>query len=125
MNTLYHDLTDSQWEKVKQKLPKEKLRRRPQIDSRNAFNGIMWILANGVTWRFLPEKYGKWIRNSANGLMTAFSIILLKIAIDSFTFCRKYQGLFFTVLSSKVKRYWQIKPILLLQFGNILKIAER
>ena len=41
--------------------------------------------------------------------MTAFSIILLKIAIDSFTFCRKYQGLFFTVLSSKVKRYWQIK----------------
>ena len=29
--TLYHDLTDSEWEKVKEKLPKEKTKGRPQI----------------------------------------------------------------------------------------------
>ena len=56
--TLYHDLTDPEWEKVKEKLPKEKTKGRPQINARN--NGIMWILASGAAWRFLPPKYGKW-----------------------------------------------------------------
>ena len=40
--TFYHDLTDSEWEKVKKKLPKGKSKGYPQIDSRKAFNGIMW-----------------------------------------------------------------------------------
>lgn len=60
VKTLYHDLTDSEWKKVKKKLPKEKSKGRPQIDSSKAFNGIMWILASGAAWRFLPPKYGKW-----------------------------------------------------------------
>ena len=102
MNTLYHDLTDSEWEKVKQKLPKEKLRGRPQIDSRNAFNGIMWILANGATWRFLPEKYGKWnsiYKKFRQWINDGVFDNLIKnnaeeseiIAIDS-TFCKIHQS---------------------------------
>ena len=59
VKTLYHDLTDSEWEKVKETLPKEKSKGRPQINSRKAFNGIMWIPASGAAWGFLPPKYDK------------------------------------------------------------------
>lgn len=102
VDKLYHDLTDSEWEKVKEKLPKEKTKGRPQIDPRKAFNGIMWILTSGATWRFLPEKYGKWNsvykkfqKWNAEGV---FDNLIENnaekseiIAIDS-TFCRVHQS---------------------------------
>ena len=48
----YHELIDEEWKIVE----KTEL---PQIDALRAFNGILWILKSGATWRFLPEKYGK------------------------------------------------------------------
>ena len=56
----YHELIDEEWKKVEKTLPAEKKTGHPQIDARAAFNGILWILKSGATWRFLPEKYGKW-----------------------------------------------------------------
>ena len=64
-------------------------------------NGIMWILASGAAWRFLPPKYGKW--NSVYKKFRQWSSAgvfdsLLKnkseeteiLAIDS-TFCKFHQ----------------------------------
>ena len=101
VKTLYHDLTDSEWEKVKEKLPKEKSKGRPQINARSAFNGIMWILASGAAWRFLPPKYGKWnsvYKKFRQWCSSGFFDKLLEnkakeseiLAIDS-TFCKVHQ----------------------------------
>ena len=56
----YHELTDEEWKRVEKLLPATKKTGRPQIDSRAALNGILWILKSGAPWRFLPVKYGKW-----------------------------------------------------------------
>ena len=59
-NKSYHELNDEEWKMVEKTLPTTKKTGRPQIDTRAAFNGILWILKSGAPWRFLPEKYGKW-----------------------------------------------------------------
>ena len=56
----YHELTDEEWKIVERKLAPAKSKGRPQTDNRVAFNGILWILKSGASWRFLPSKYGKW-----------------------------------------------------------------
>ena len=43
-------------EKIKQKLQKEKLKSRPQINVRSTFNGIMWIFASGGALDFNRKK---------------------------------------------------------------------
>jgi putative transposase len=32
---------------------------RPEFDARKTFFGIMFVLENGIKWRFLPKEYGK------------------------------------------------------------------
>ena len=58
-------LTDEQWEKVKEVLPKRKrpwLKRkrggRPPVNDRKCFEGILWILWTGAQWAALPKEYG-------------------------------------------------------------------
>lgn len=65
MKNYEHDLTDSEWEAIKNFLPPEHPkageRGRPPIsDNRARINGLVWIARNGSTWRSLPERYGKW-----------------------------------------------------------------
>jgi len=60
-----HELTDTQWERIKEMLPlehpKEGKRGCPaKYDNRRIMNGILWIARNGAPWRELPERYGKW-----------------------------------------------------------------
>lgn len=55
------ELTDEQWEKVKQVLPNKaigSLGGRPPLADRRCFEGILWILLNGAPWRDLPACYG-------------------------------------------------------------------
>jgi transposase len=55
------ELTDRQWERLKQLLPPQKPRTgRPNLDHRQVIKGILWILRTGAPWRDLPERYGKW-----------------------------------------------------------------
>jgi transposase len=55
------EVTDKQWERLKQLLPPQKPRTgRPNLDHRQIINGILWILRTGAPWRDLPERYGKW-----------------------------------------------------------------
>jgi transposase len=54
-----HELTDTQWDRLKPLLPPRKPGR-PRQDDRRILNGILWKLATGVPWRDLPERYGPW-----------------------------------------------------------------
>jgi transposase len=57
-----HELTDDQWDRLKDKLPPE---RKPQggcpaKDNRVMLNGILYWLSTGVPWDDLPERFGSW-----------------------------------------------------------------
>ena len=105
-NSFYHkDLTEAQWNRIRDLFPKEKKVGRRPLDSRKVFNGILWILKSGARWRDLPAHYGNW--NSIyhkfrlwceNGLFrqllqvintSAYSATLLEL--DS-TFCKVHQS---------------------------------
>lgn len=57
-----YDISDSDWERVKDLLPSDKLLKqgRPPKPNRIILNGILWIAKSGAPWRDLPERYGKW-----------------------------------------------------------------
>ncbi len=49
------DLTDAQWERIRPLLPKPKRRARKPIDDREVINGILYVLATGCPWEYLPH----------------------------------------------------------------------
>ncbi len=53
-------LTDAQWERVRELLPRQKPGEgRPRRDDRQVLCGILWIMDTGSSWRDLPEeKFG-------------------------------------------------------------------
>lgn len=54
-----HELTDEQWEKVEQVLPRPF--GRPSMEGdRNFINGVVWIAKTGAPWRDLPQQFGPW-----------------------------------------------------------------
>jgi transposase len=57
----WKQLTDPQWEKIREYLPPRKKNRkggRPPHEDRQCFGGILWILWTGAPWSELPDKYG-------------------------------------------------------------------
>ena len=65
MGNKRYELTDNEWEKIKDKIPSEhpksgKRGRPSKYDNRSIMNGILWIGRTGAPWRELPERYGKW-----------------------------------------------------------------
>lgn len=55
------DLTDSQWEHIKELLPAAKARGRPrELDPREVLNAIFYVVAGGIQWRSLPKEYPRW-----------------------------------------------------------------
>ena len=55
-----HELTDEQWDQVKDLLPVNQGRGRRWEDHRRVLDGMLWILRTGAPWRDLPERYGPW-----------------------------------------------------------------
>jgi transposase len=49
------DLTDAQWNRIKPLLPKPKPRGRSRVDDREVINGILYVLATGCPWEYLPH----------------------------------------------------------------------
>lgn len=62
MNKVYpSDLTDSQWNLIKDFFPLPKPTGRPRsIEFRLVVNGILYITKTGVPWRYMPKEYPKW-----------------------------------------------------------------
>jgi putative transposase len=55
------DLTDSQWEHIKEMLPTAKRQRRPrELDMRQVVNAILYVVVGGIQWRMLPKDFPKW-----------------------------------------------------------------
>jgi transposase len=49
------DLTDAQWKRIKPLLPKLKWTGRKPVDDREVINGILYVLATGCQWEYLPH----------------------------------------------------------------------
>ncbi len=55
------DLTDSQWNHIKEFFEKKKGRGRPQeLELRMIVNAILYLLVSGCQWRYLPTDYPNW-----------------------------------------------------------------
>jgi transposase len=56
-----HELTDLQWEQIKDLLPgKPGDPGRTGEDNRLFVNAVLWIARTGAPWRDLPERFGNW-----------------------------------------------------------------
>lgn len=62
MATKRYEISDEDWEMVKDLLPSDQLPKqgRPPKPNRDMLNGILWIAKSGAPWRDLPERYGPW-----------------------------------------------------------------
>lgn len=55
------DLTDSQWEYIKELIPLAKSGGRPRsLEMRMIINAILYIVVGGISWRMLPKEYPNW-----------------------------------------------------------------
>ncbi len=55
------DLTDSQWEHIKDLLPTAKHLGRPrELEMRQVVNAILYVVVGGIQWRMLPRDFPKW-----------------------------------------------------------------
>jgi len=54
------DLSDEEWDLIKDLVPKGKKGGRPPTDRRPVLNAIFYILRGGCSWRMLPRDYPKW-----------------------------------------------------------------
>jgi putative transposase len=55
------DLTDRQWDCIKDLIPAAKRGGRPRsLDMRHLINAILYIVVSGCQWRMLPKDYPKW-----------------------------------------------------------------
>jgi len=56
-----YELSEMQWEKIKDILPgRVESVGRTAGDNRVFVNGVLWILRSGAHWHDLPERYGKY-----------------------------------------------------------------
>lgn len=54
------DLTDRQWQLIRQLLPKPARRGRRPIDRRRIINAILFLVRTGCQWRMLPKSFPNW-----------------------------------------------------------------
>jgi putative transposase len=54
------DLTNRQWQVVRQWLPPRNRLGRPQIDRREILNAIFYVVRTGCPWRQLPQDFPNW-----------------------------------------------------------------
>jgi transposase len=56
-----HELTDSEWERLRPLLPAERGGRgRPAMSMRMFLNAVLYIAKTGAPWRDLPARFGPW-----------------------------------------------------------------
>lgn len=57
MNTQFEELTDSQWEVIKELFPEQAI---CELNLRTVLDAIFWILRTGSQWRNMESKYPAW-----------------------------------------------------------------
>ena len=54
------DLTNRQWQLIRQLLPQRSQLGRPPIDRRHIINAILYVVRTGCQWRILPRNFPNW-----------------------------------------------------------------
>ena len=55
------DLNDEQWKRIQPFIPAPKAGGRPRtVNMRDIFNGILYLLRSGCSWRMLPNDFPPW-----------------------------------------------------------------
>lgn len=55
------DLSDHEWEFIKELLPRQSRRGRPQVTSlRGVVGAVLYMIRSGCAWRYLPKEYPPW-----------------------------------------------------------------
>ena len=62
MKNAYYEssLTDAQWEYLNPMLPKPAKRGRPRTDLRRILEAILYVVKDGIPWRYLPADFPPW-----------------------------------------------------------------
>lgn len=57
-----HELSETQWNRIKDLLPPERKPQggRPAKSNREMLNAMVYWLNTGIPWRDLPERFGPW-----------------------------------------------------------------
>lgn len=55
-----HALTDEQWSRLQEVLPKNRPGPKPKIGDRLFIDAVLFRAKTGVPWRDLPERFGPW-----------------------------------------------------------------
>lgn len=56
-----YEISDEQWNQIKDMFPRYRTGRPSKLSNRTMFNAILWIARSGAAWRDLPEElYGSW-----------------------------------------------------------------
>lgn len=56
-----YEISPQQWEEIRHLFAEKKSQRgRPPRSHFEIFNGILWVLFSGASWRDVPERYGPW-----------------------------------------------------------------
>jgi transposase len=55
-----YQLSDTQWETVREFLPANGRRGKQWQDHRRILDGVLWALSDGGPWRNMPAEFGKW-----------------------------------------------------------------
>ena len=59
MGNKRYELTEEQWNRIKDLIPQSKMGR-PRKDDRLMLNAMLWLARSGAGWQDLPEGYGSW-----------------------------------------------------------------
>ena len=54
------DLTDKQWDCIKELIPEHKRGRPRELGLRLVINAMFYVVVGGIQWRMLPKDYPKW-----------------------------------------------------------------
>jgi putative transposase len=55
----FHEIDDFLWESIEPYLPPQKSPiERPRANMRKLFNGILYVVMTGCTWKDVPRRYG-------------------------------------------------------------------
>ena len=55
-----HALTDEQWARLRELLPKKRQGPRSKLGDRQFIDAVLYRAKTGVPWRDLPERFGPW-----------------------------------------------------------------
>ena len=59
MSLRRYEVSDEQWNQIKDMFPRAKTGRPPK-DNRIMFNAILWLAKSGAAWAAIPERYGSY-----------------------------------------------------------------